>query len=241
MSDRKQCKFVRFLHSSWSDINCDLHVHTRKTDGHADVEQIMAHAVERNLAKIAFTEHVRRDTRWFGEFTGLVRATQERFSQLEVLLGCEAKALDPKGSLDATVEILAKCDIVLGSVHRFPDGLGGYIDFATLTPERFAQIEFDLAIGLLEAAPINVLAHPGGMYSKRHSDFPSNLMRKILQKSLERGIAVEINTSYLRDVPAFLRLCADVNPYVSVGSDMHRLEQLGECRDQLRMYGIGVS
>lgn len=50
-----------------------------------------------------------------------------------------------------------------------------------------------------------------------------------LHKSLERGIAVEINSSYLRDLPALLELCEEINPYVSVASDMHKLERLGEC------------
>ena len=53
------------------------------------------------------------------------------------------------------------------------------------------------------------------------------------QRSLERNIALEINSSYLRDVPAFLKLGAEINPYVSIGSDVHGLEELGRCRDLL--------
>ena len=231
--------FKRFLDLRWPDINCDLHLHTSWADGKADIRAIMRYAVERGLGQLAFTEHVRRDTDWFQEFARQVRVEREAYPQLEVLVGCEAKALDTRGSLDVTDEILAECDIVLGSVHRFPNGKGGYIDFSSLHQERFAQIEFELAIGLLEAAPIDVLAHPGGMYSRLHTGFPSAMMREILKRSLERGIAVEINPSYLQDLSAFLRLCAEINPYVSLGSDMHHLEQLGECRDRLQAHGVG--
>jgi putative hydrolase len=48
------------------------------------------------------------------------------------------------------------------------------------------------------------------------------------------AVAIEINTSYLRDVDGFLKLCTEVNPYVSVGSDAHTLETIGQCRDVLR-------
>jgi len=234
-------EFVRFLDLKWTDINCDLHVHTNKTDGKADIKSILRHAVERGLSRIAITEHVRKESTWFKEFVREVRIEREAYPQLEVLVGCETKALDTRGSLDATEEILAECDIVLGSVHRFPDGHGGYLNFAALSKEELARIELELALALLEFAPIDVLAHPSGMYMRRYSDFPLDMMREILKKSLDRGVAVEINSSYLRDFPAFLELCAEINPYISVASDVHHLERLGECRDRLREYGIGSS
>jgi putative hydrolase len=240
MSTYENHQFDRFLNLKWADTNCDLHLHTSRTDGRADIGAIMRRAVGQGLSRIAFTEHVRRDTTWFQEFAHEVRAGREAYPNLEVLVGCEAKALDMRGSLDATDEILAECDIVLGSVHRFPDTEGGYLDFSALSQEQFAHIEFELALGLLEAAPIDVLAHPGGMHFRWHSDLPSDIMREILRKSLDRGIAVEINSSNLGDFDAFLRLCAEVNPYVSIGSDMHRLEELGECRDRLRAQAKGV-
>ncbi len=241
MVERERNKFVRFLDLKWADINCDLHLHTSRTDGKAGPKAIIKYAIERGLRRIAFTEHVRRDTKWFHEFTAELCKEREIHPQIEVLIGCEAKAIDRQGSLDATEEIINECDIVLGCVHRFPDGTGAYTDFSTLSQEQMAQIEFELTLGLLEAAPIDVLAHPGGMYFRRYStDIPRDIMRTILRKSLERKIAVEVNTSYLGDFASFLSLCAEINPYVSIGSDMHSLEQLGECRDRLRKYGIGV-
>jgi len=238
MRNNAQVKFVRFADLRWSDINCDLHIHTDRTDGVADIASIMACAVEQKLAKLAFTEHVRHETPWFSEFVSEVRTVQQRFKQLEVLVGCETKAVDAEGTLDVTEEILAACDIVLGSVHRFPDGHGGYYNFAALSPEQLAHLEFDLAMGLLRFAPIDVLAHPGGMYARRHGDFPPHLMRELLEESLKRSIAVEISSSYVRDFSAFLELCTEINPYVSIGSDVHVLEHLGYCRDRLQAWGI---
>jgi putative hydrolase len=226
--------FARFLELTPAHINCDLHVHTSRTDGKAEIKAVMQRAVELGLSRIAFTEHVRRDSTWFHAFAEEVRTQREEFPQLDVWVGCESKALDKHGALDVTDKIIAECDIVLGSVHRFPDGRGGYIDFSTLAPDQMAQIELELAVGLLESAPIHVLAHPGGMHARRHSDFPPDMMRELLRKSLDRQIAVEISTSYLKDFAAFVRLCAEINPYVSIGSDMHRLETLGESRDRLR-------
>jgi putative hydrolase len=236
----KPYQFRRFLDLQWSDINCDLHMHTTQTDGKATVSDILQLSVQQGLGCVAFTEHVRKDTIWFPEFAQEVRSHAEAYFQMEVLLGCEAKALDTNGGLDVSEEILAKCDLVLGSVHRFPNGEGGYINVSGLTPEKFAQIEFELALGLLKFAPIDVLAHPGGMYSRLHDEFPAELMRELMKVSLERGIAIEINSYYIRNLPNFVELCAEINPYVSIGSDVHRLEQLANCRDQLYQLGVGA-
>jgi putative hydrolase len=157
-----------------------------------------------------------------------------------VLVGCEAKALDSRGTLDASEETLAACDIVLGSVHRFPDGRGGLLDFAALAAETTAEIECELALGLLRGAKIDVLAHPAGMYQRRYGRYPDKLFRRMLEASLERDIAVEINTSYLSEIEAFLQLCDVVNPFVSIASDAHGPEELGRCRDALmrsRIFG----
>jgi putative hydrolase len=195
-------------------------------------------ASERQLSSIAFTEHVRRTSDWFTDFAKNVREKAQGYGNLQVYVGCEAKALDYNGLLDVSDQILAECDIVLGSVHSFPDGDGGYLDFGNLDPETFAEMECELALGLLKNAPIHVLAHPGGMYSRKlDRPFPERLFRRILEVSLERGIAVEINSSYLKDFQAFLKLCSEMNPYVSIGSDVHRLDEIGRCRDLLRELG----
>jgi len=57
--------------------------------------------------------------------------------------------------------------------------------------------------------------------------------------SAKTAVAIEINTSYLRDVDGFLKLCTVVNPYVSIGSDAHTLEAIGQCRDVLRSKKAG--
>lgn len=232
----KERRWKSFRDLNRSDVDVELHLHTNWTDGEASIKDVLERSAVVGLRQIAFTEHVRYDTTWYPDFTATVRQAAIMWPAVDVLLGCEAKALDNAGKFDASPAILEQCDLVLGSVHRFPDGQGGFLDFASLQQDQFAQIEFDLACGLLEAAPIHVLAHPGGMYSRRFGvDLPESLMRELMERSSARGIAIEINSAYLKDVDTYLRLCAEVNPLVSIGSDMHRLSNLGHCRDTLLM------
>lgn len=231
--------FHRFKDLTWNDINCDLQVHTNRTDGQASVSEILKKAQEVGLKKLAFTEHVRKDTQWFEDFVKEVRLVKNKYHDIQVLVGCEVKTLDEKGTLDISTEILATSEIILGSVHRFPNESGGFLDFKSLDKETFARIEFELALGMLKNAPIHVLSHPGGMYARHYSDLPEKYLGQLLEKSINRKIAVELNSSYINDFNTVLNLFKEINPYVSIGSDVHRLDEIGKCRDQLKLYGVG--
>ena len=231
--------FSRFRDLSPDALNVEYQVHTVQTDGEATVDEILMVARERKIGALAFTEHVRRDTKWFPDFVSDVRERAAGFPDLRVYVGCETKAMDRDGTLDISSGILESSDIVLGSVHRFPDGDGGYLDFKALSPEQFAETEFRLAIGMVRHAPIDVLAHPGGMYERRHGAFPEEHFRELMIGTLDRGIAIEINSSYLVDFANFIMLCDEINPFVSIGSDAHKLNELGACRDMLRKMGMG--
>ena len=196
-------------------------------------------AADLKLGEIAFTDHIRRTSTYFSEFAEHVRSEREKTPEINVLLGFEAKAADENGTLDAPLVAIQEAEIRLGSVHRFPDDRGGLVKADQFSYDEAAEIEYRLALGLVRFAPIDVLAHPGGMCLRAFGKFPDDKMTALMNATLERGIAIEINTSYTIDMDHFLRLCGDIDPIVSVGSDAHRLSELGTCRSALRKRGIG--
>jgi putative hydrolase len=227
---------MRFSELGLETTNVENHVHTIRTDGKATVEEILRVAEERGLGSVAFTEHVRADTDWFSGFAEEVRETAVRFPLIKVRVGCEAKALDADGTLDVSDSILAESDLVLGSVHRIPNGRGGFFDFRAMPSAELADVEQRFALGLLKSAPIDVLAHPGGMYQRFKGPFPADYFQELLNESVRCEVAVEISSSYLRAPETFLDLCAELNPRVSIGSDVHELRAIGSCRDMVRSY-----
>jgi putative hydrolase len=234
-------KFVRFLDLSPSTVNVDFQVHTSQTDGDGAVRDVLEAARRRSVSAIAFTEHVRKDTNWFPQFADEILIASADYPEIRIYVGCETKALDASGLLDVSDQIYDRCDIVLGSVHRFPNGSGGYLDFREMSAKQTADMEFELALGMLRGGRIDVLSHPGGMYERRYGAFPERYFRELMIEALKSETAVEINSSYLFDPGSFLRLCAEINPIVSIGSDVHKLDEMGRCRDMLRMRGIGSS
>ncbi|HUG13396.1 MAG TPA: PHP domain-containing protein, partial [Thermomicrobiales bacterium] len=225
---RLRRKFPRFSELDAMACNVEHHVHTKWTDGKPTVAEALAVARDRGLRSIAITEHVRHEgSDWFHAFAVEVRAVGRSVDPMQVLVGCEAKALDTAGGLDVSEAILDQCDIVLGSVHRWPASGGGLVNFAELPQEDFAELETSYALGLLKNPDIDVLAHPGGMYQRRFGKLPDPLMRRLVEAAHASGIAIEISTSYLQDVPAFIDLVREIDPYVSIGSDAHNVDAIG--------------
>lgn len=228
--------FKKFNDLKVKDINFDFQIHTNQTDGISTPEEIIKKAIELKLKAIAFTEHVNKNSDWFDDFAVKINVLKNN-KKINIFLGIETKALDFNGAIDATRSMITRSDIVLGVVHRYPDGKGGCMSFnqiKALGQDKAAKIEFDLAIGLLKNKSVDVLGHPFGVYSKFYSELPINHMKQLLIESIKQGKAVEINTKYLLDIKIFFKLLQKINPIVSIGSDAHNKDELARRFDIIR-------
>lgn len=219
--------FKRFNDLTARDISINLHVHTSQTDGASTPQELIKKAVELKLEAIAFTEHVRKSSDWFDGFASQINALKDN-KNIKIFLGIEARALDIDGTIDATSGMIAKSDMVIGVVHRFPKGMEG------LSQAQVADKELELAMGLLKNEKIDVLGHPFGMYIKLFSKLPVSHLEQLLIEAEKQGKAVEINTKYLPDMPMFFALLRKVNPRVSLGSDAHHEDELIRSYDLIK-------
>lgn len=213
-------------------LHREMHVHTLQTDGQASIEELIADAERLGLTLLVFTEHVRADSDWFVDFAARVRKAA-RGAHLEVLVGAEVRISDFHGGLDISPAIRRHCDLVLASVHRFPGVNGESIPFGSVDRETFCATEYELALGLLRCGEADILAHCGGMSLRHLGHFPTLYFRNLMREARASGTAIEINSAYLTDLAPFLKLLAEINPLVSIGSDVHHLIQLGDCSRRL--------
>lgn len=228
-----EARFVRYSEINPWWVNREMHLHTNYTDGASDVLQVIQQAEKIGLAEIAFTEHVRADSEWFPRFAEEIRHHAKE-SSVSVLVGAEARIKDFSGSLDISPSIRKLCDIVIGSVHRFPDTDGARIEFKDIPRKEFVKIEYELALGFIRRGEGDVLGHPGGMSMRHVEEFPDELYLSLMQEASATGVAVEINSSYLKNLQGYLALLERTDPLISLGSDAHKLSQLGECRNKLK-------
>lgn len=224
--------------SDWEEDGApaiDFQMHTTWTDGRSSVAEMIAAAKAAGLQAIAITEHVNSQSGWYPQFVAEVMAQREREDALEVFYGVEVAACDYRGGLKADLS-LHEAELVLGVVHRCPKETGGFWSFDELTAADAIELELRALAGLAGSGQIGVLGHPGGVAFKKYGAYPVDWLEPAFRTARDHGIAVELNTKYVWDMPGMLALLRRVDPIVSFGSDAHCAGDVGSNCGTLRAY-----
>ena len=205
----------------------DYHIHTTWVDGAHSVSAMHEAAIARGLTQVLFSEHARAMSEsWFYKFADEVRALPQE--KCRALIGVETRIKDFDGTLDCAKSVFSQCELVLASVHRFPDGKGGVRSFEGVSKKEAEEIELRLAMAALDNPCVQVLAHPFGMCYQRYDVIPSEAsIKKLIKKAAETSVAFEINAYYHPDPWKFIKWCREMGARISLGSDAHHFEEVG--------------
>lgn len=210
-----------------SDLRGDLHLHTDATDGHGSLEAMVAAAQARNLSYVAITDH----TQHIGIVHGLdgerlarqcdaIDALNEKARDFVVLKGAEVDILED-GRLALPDRELARLDVVVIAVHSHFD----------LPPAKQTR----RLLRALERPHVSILAHPTGRLIGEREPYALDFDR-ILEAARERGCCLEVNgqPSRLDLDDAHIKAARDHGVMLSIGSDAHSADQLGNLDDGVR-------
>jgi putative hydrolase len=206
----------------------DYHMHTIWTDGANSVQDMHAAAIGAGMTHILFSEHARKTSGdWFGSFAAEVRGLPA--GGCRAMVGVESKIESFEGTLDLTDDIRHHCDLVMGSVHRFPNETS--IDKAnppSLSSAEVADTEFRLSRAAVRAGHIDILGHPFGMSYRRFKiEPPEEMIEQLASDCARYGVAFEVNGRYHRDPWRFIAICRKHGAPISLGSNAHRREEVG--------------
>ena len=232
----------------------DLHVHTDNSfDGNHSATFFCERAEVLDLRALAFTDHCEVDQfkgdpdyekRIFQAFFEVSKVRSAFRGKMIVLNGIELG--QPAFDIETADDIINRYDYdqVIGSVHNLRGGEDFYFMENLSMDEAKSLLKqyFDEIIIMLEWGNFDVLAHL--TYPLRYFYSQSNLnidlsefddqINKIFKLTIEKGIALEINTAALRQ--PLNKLSPEINlikkfkemggRYVTVGSDAHYAEHL---------------
>lgn len=197
------------------DIKGDLHVHTKKTDGHQTIEEMAKEAEKLGYEYLAITEHSQHVTVAGGlnakELEEHIRDIQKqnrRMDNIEILTGVEVDILED-GSLDLPDDILSRLDVVIGSVH-YKFNLSG--------KKQTRRI-----VTAMENPNFMILGHPTGRKINQREPMDLNL-DDIFSAAKDNGCFLELNAFYdrldLTDVACMQAAKKKVG--VVINTDAHR-------------------
>jgi DNA polymerase (family 10) len=205
------------------DLQGDLHCHTNRTDGRADIETMARAARETNLRYLAITDHTRSlamanglDEAQALEHARVIRDLNERVEGITLLAGVECD-IRPDGTLDLAEECLAQLDLVIASVHS--------------AHNQEAPQMTDRLLRAIECPWVDILGHPTGRILLRRDAVKADMAR-VIRAAADAGVALEINSQVdrldLDDLHA--RQARDAGAKIVVNSDAHGPAAFGALR-----------
>jgi len=205
----------------------DLHAHTLASDGGAKIREMAETAIEIGHEYLVITDHSPRLTVANGLETERLMAQLEEIAAVNrelapfrILTGIEVD-INEDGSLDQTPDVLARLDVVVGSVHSELR-----MDEKPMTRRM---------VTALADPNLDVLGHcTGRMKAGRRNRPPSTFDADIVFAAAARfDKAIEVNSRPERlDPPKrLLRLAVEAGCRVSIDSDAHTLGQLSWLRN----------
>jgi DNA polymerase (family 10) len=207
-------------------IRGDLHVHSDWSDGHVGLSGLADLGRRRGYAYIAICDHSQA-AKYAGGLTperlrrqiGEIEALNSRLKGIRLLAGIEADIL-ADGSIDLPDELLAKLDIVVGSIHS---------GFRKNVTARMLK-----AMG---NPHLDVIGHPTGRLISGREGYEVDL-EAVLAGARRLGKALELNAYCDRlDLNEFyLKKARDLGVMISLGTDTHSAEGIGMMR-----FGVGLA
>jgi histidinol-phosphatase (PHP family) len=251
----------------------DMHTHSESShDSVCKIEDMCVSQIENGTKIFAVTDHF--DTASFEDYDVFtpIKTAYDTVKELNKKYGERCQIMSgieisegfwyPKINKEA-VNMLAY-DVIIGSVHlvKYKDLTGPYsrIDFSSLPHEeiiRYLDAYFADVLTMLDTMDFDILAHLtcplryiSGIYKiKLDMSIYGSSIEKILQKIIQKGIALEVNTSSFGMLNDFmpsrdiLQKYHDMGGYlITLGSDAHVAKNaslyFGEAIDALKEIGF---
>jgi DNA polymerase (family 10) len=208
------------------DLRGDLHCHSTWSDGHADLPALAEAARRRGYRYLAVTDHSGSLAVAHGLDPQRLAAQRQAIDAWNaghtgdgpvLLQGAEVEILRD-GRLDYPPEALFRLDFCLAALHQ---------TYGQSGPELTRRL-----LAALEHPAVDLVAHPTGRLLGERPPQPVDL-DALADAAARLGKALEIDGSPERldlDAAAARRAAARGVPYLSLSSDAHTLDGLGDVR-----------
>jgi histidinol phosphatase-like PHP family hydrolase len=197
---------------------CDLHIHTKYSDGYSTPIEAIQKALTQNLKRICITDHYSNSKPALGRIDELeiyqrdIKALGKKFSdQIQVSVGLEVDL----ASVDSLEDLKSfSWDLILFEYvfaeSRWENSLKKVIKFKQSCKSR-----------------CNV-----GLAHTRFSRVTHSKFEKVMSSIRENDIIIELNTRYQNYLDPWFNYLDDQYWY-SIGSDAHSLESIGNVNGAL--------
>ena len=201
------------------DIRGDLHVHTRRTDGHHSIKEIVAAVRERGYDYVAITDHSKSVTVANGlkpkeleQQIDQIDKLNDSLDDVVIFKGSEVDILED-GSLDLPDSILKRLDLTVCSVHS---------KFKLSRKKQTRRI-----VKAMQNKYFAILGHATGRLIGEREPYDIDL-EQIMKAAKKNNVVLELNAHPDRlDLnDAHCKMAKDMGVKVVISTDTHRIDDL---------------
>jgi histidinol phosphatase-like PHP family hydrolase len=219
---------------SWSPLDC--HAHSTWSDGQLDIDPFLARVRERGV-RPSLADHVSRDV------AGAIDSLERLDEYLDALAGRDmgrAAEFCWHDSLwrEIPPATQARFTHTIGSLHAIwlPDGELQRVftrDWPEgLTPQRYVDAMLDNLERLAAEMPVDLVAHPTLLPLSIRSAPPEEVWTdaqeaRMVSTFRDAGLVFEVSSRY-RPHPSLVRRMVDAGVRLSLGSDGHTADHVGD-------------
>lgn len=238
----------------------DYHIHTTLSDGKNEHEAYIQKAIVLGFKEIGFSDHIcTRDVHWrmdpekIPQMIAIIEDLKKKdYGDLKIKFGIEVDFIE--GEEEETKRLIKDipADYIIGAIHFINDWNydSDPSKFEDKSLYDLYKIYFDSIVKSADSGLFDIIAHPDMI--KKFGHYPdediTHFYEEAAQAFARNNVAVEINTNGLnktcRDFypnVRFLMICLKYNVPVTISSDAHNGEQVGQYFEQAKnlLKGLG--
>lgn len=213
------------------NILADYHTHTIYSHGRGTIEDNVVEAIKKGIKTIGISDHGYKHLGFGIKLKDLMKMREEvdllndKYKDINILLGMECNILDNKGNIDTNDEILKFCDYIMAGYHfgSTPTSFKGVLNHFSnrlLKSERTKEYNTLALINAMKNNDIFIITHPG--------DKGEVYIEEVAKVAKETDTRLEINSSHGFLNVSQINKIKDIKNKFVIGSDAHIPQRVGD-------------
>jgi len=211
-------------------ILADYHTHTKYSHGKGTIEENVLEAISKGIKTIGISDHGYKHLSYGIKLNDIYKMREEidklneKYSNIEILLGMECNILDCHGNIDIHDKIIENCDYIMAGYHfaSTPTSLKSMLNHCNnymIKNEKSKEYNTKALINAMRNNDIFIITHPG--------DKGEVYIEEVAKIAKSTDTRLEINSSHgFLNANQLMKIKNIGNKFV-IGSDAHIPQNVG--------------
>ncbi|MCT4507287.1 MAG: PHP domain-containing protein [Tepidibacter sp.] len=231
------------------NIIADYHTHTVYSHGKGTIEENVLEAINKGLKRVGISDHGYKHMGFGIKYKDIkkmrdeIDELNEKYKDIEILMGIEANILDDEGNIDVDDNIRQHLDYIMAGYHfgstptkLIKGSINHLINFTGLLKKSAIEYNTKAVINAMNKNDIFIITHPG---AKASVD-----LLEIAKVAKKTNTALEVNSKHGHLTVDELKLLKNSGVKFALGSDAHDSKDVGNFISgikRIKQAGIDIS